>query len=478
MKNAEEQVDNRLFQDDANDRYEIVKPLLAREKNPTARQGTTPDFASCVILPSSSTEYSIRAPEDEERDRRSRRTCARRKEMLVLFFLAALTGVCMFLNWYSFWYRSPPAHWRDVQGTFNVSIATSGLLVSRASYCDPEVVLNWTCDVCLQYLPDFQLFHIYQNETKNTLGLSGVLPKERLIVVTFRGTTNTENWINNLNFLMRPYVIPKKNRPRMEEDPEEEEEEEECKNCAVHSGFYDAFESIQSELRIDVAYLRMQYPSHKVLITGHSLGGALAQLSALDLLTLSPSLACTSAECFGAEAKTTKEAHRSDQLQASSHATSPLSSLPSREISLTPIDPDRLLLYTFGSPRVGNAPFSQWASHVLNASYRLTHRRDVIPHVPPASLGYQHIPHELYFSNDTDLLEFRHCDDVNRPPPAQGSSEHPPSLFLGVEAHEADGESDKGEDPTCSGGVWSTTFSDHKFYLGMFTGCSTDNKTI
>lgn len=476
MENAQEQVENGIFQDDANDRYETAKPLLAREKYPTMRQGTTPDFASCVILPSSSSEYSIRAPEDDEREKRSRRSYERRKELAVLFFLAVLTGVCFFLNWYSFWYRSPPLHWRDVQGAFNVSIATSGLLVSRASYCDPEAVWNWTCDVCLRYLPDFQLFRIYRNETKSTLGLSGVLRKERLIVVAFRGSKNTENWIDNLNFVMRPYIVPK-NRQGQEENPEKEEEEvEECKNCAVHSGFYSALESIQSELRIDVAYLRTQYPSHKVLITGHSLGGALAQLSALDLLTLPPSLACASAEYFGEEA-TTKEAHRSGHVLPCPVNSLP-SSLPFRAVSITPIHPDRLLLYTFGSPRVGNVEFSQWASTKLNASYRLTHHRDVIPHVPPSSLGYQHIPHELYFSNETDLLEFRHCNDRNRPLSAREITDHPASLFLDVRVDEADRESGKGEDPTCSGGVWSTTFSDHKFYLGMFTGCSTENRTI
>ena len=54
-------------------------------------------------------------------------------------------------------------------------------------------------------------------------------------------------------------------------------------------------------------------------------------------------------------------------------------------------------VYTFGQPRVGNKAFYDWyATNVYN-SWRVTHYKDIIPHVPPEKLGFHHISTLLFF---------------------------------------------------------------------------------
>lgn len=89
----------------------------------------------------------------------------------------------------------------------------------------------------------------------------------------------------------------------------------------------------------------------KVIVTGHSLGGALATFCALDL----------------------KLQHNETDLQ----------------------------LYTLGSPRVGNEGFFNFFHNWIGDSVRIVHNFDIVPSLPPTFLGYHHIAREVW-SVDTD----------------------------------------------------------------------------
>jgi triacylglycerol lipase len=51
----------------------------------------------------------------------------------------------------------------------------------------------------------------------------------------------------------------------------------------VHVGFMLAWKSIRHDLMNAVGSLKEQYPDAALFVSGHSLGGALATLAALDL---------------------------------------------------------------------------------------------------------------------------------------------------------------------------------------------------
>nr|GEW90580.1 C2 calcium-dependent membrane targeting [Tanacetum cinerariifolium] len=88
-----------------------------------------------------------------------------------------------------------------------------------------------------------------------------------------------------------------------------------------------------------------------VFVTGHSLGGALATLLALEL--------------------------SSSQLAKRG------------AISVT--------MYNFGSPRVGNKLFAQVYNEKVKDSWRVVNHRDIIPSVPRL-MGYCHVAHPIYLA--------------------------------------------------------------------------------
>jgi len=93
-----------------------------------------------------------------------------------------------------------------------------------------------------------------------------------------------------------------------------------CSGCKLHSGFYNAFREAFPSILASVTSLHAQYPSYKLVVTGHSLGGALATITATEFRRLG---------------YTTE-------------------------------------LYTYGAPRIGNNKFSTFVSQ-SSGNYRVTH---------------------------------------------------------------------------------------------------------
>ncbi len=94
-----------------------------------------------------------------------------------------------------------------------------------------------------------------------------------------------------------------------------------------------------------------------------------------------------------------------------------------------------LSLFNFGSPRVGNTDFANFASAKLGDRNRNTHHKDMVPHVPMHE-RFTHISGEWY-ETDAGLKE---C--------------------VGL------------EDDSCSYQWHITSIDDHMNYLGLYMGCA------
>jgi Lipase (class 3) len=149
------------------------------------------------------------------------------------------------------------------------------------------------------------------------------------IVVSFRGSDNLENWIEDLKSL--ELVAYSK-----------------CDGCEVGDGFLQSWEALSDSVLASVQSLGDT--STPVLITGHSLGAALAALAAIDI-------------------------------QAAGYTLSGAS-------------------YTFGQPRVGNEAFASWFDQQIPAGswYRLVHYADIVPHLPPEALDFYHVMTEVWYN--------------------------------------------------------------------------------
>lgn len=126
------------------------------------------------------------------------------------------------------------------------------------------------------------------------------------------------------------------------------------------------------------------YPDYTVVVTGHSLGAAVATLFTMDLL---------------------------------------------KKYSITNVK-----LMNFGSPRVGNQKWAEYASSEILHRSRVTHYKDMVPHCPLHE-RFTHISGEWY-EDSTGLKE---C--------------------VGY------------EDESCAYQWTMTSITDHFYYLGQYIAC-------
>jgi predicted lipase len=168
-----------------------------------------------------------------------------------------------------------------------------------------------------------------------SIGLICQVNKSGDVVIAIRGTEGILEWVHDAEFLQVPcpFLVG-----------------------AGHTedGFTDMYESLRTGAAPDsptvvnaLPKLTFPKPVGSVTICGHSLGGALATLLALDVA-------------------------------ANTSFTDPA-------------------VYTYGSPRTGDSLFASTYDQVVKNSYRVTNRLDVITAVPPTFVGYEHVltPYEL-----------------------------------------------------------------------------------
>jgi predicted lipase len=151
-------------------------------------------------------------------------------------------------------------------------------------------------------------------------------------VVVFRGTYSVRNWIADLEIDLVDTSI--------------------CSSCMVHDGFNQAFLERQSTVLDAVNSARAAHPSYALVITGHSLGAAVATITGAYFRSIG--LNCD--------------------------------------------------IYTYGSPRVGNEAFANFVSSTSQGSiYRITHLNDPVPQLPPGGslawlTNYYHTTPEYWLS--------------------------------------------------------------------------------
>ena len=100
------------------------------------------------------------------------------------------------------------------------------------------------------------------------------------IIVAFRGTYSITNTIIDLSTVPQEYVpYPAPD----DDDGDEGGEKNKCRNCTVHMGFLASWRSAREVVLPALKEVREKYPDYPVHLVGHSLGGAVAALAALEI---------------------------------------------------------------------------------------------------------------------------------------------------------------------------------------------------
>mgnify|MGYP001296665201 CR=1 FL=1 len=209
--------------------------------------------------------------------------------------------------------------------------------LAQASY-KVSNVNEWYCNTCESSII---LTNVVEN--KGVRVLQGYDVKLDTLFISYRGSSNIETWINNIQVKkISPY---------------------DDINIEIEKGFYKEYTSIKSDVINNLMQLSQTYNTTKIFLTGHSAGGALATLTAFDILS-------------------------------------------------TYTNYELKYLITFGSPRVGNRDFSYSFNNYSFISYRVTHYYDMVPHLPEEFLGFLHIFNEIWYNENNS--EYKICDDCNK----------------------------------------------------------------
>ena len=74
---------------------------------------------------------------------------------------------------------------------------------------------------------------------------------------------------------------------------------------------------------------------------------------------------------------------------------------------------NRLYLYTFGAPRLGNKQFANYTNQLLNVKhiFRVVYKKDPIPLLPAYKWGYCHVGDGPYHFRDTKHFSKKRTPD-------------------------------------------------------------------
>ncbi|KAH6596445.1 hypothetical protein BASA50_005150 [Batrachochytrium salamandrivorans] len=218
---------------------------------------------------------------------------------------------------------------------------------SAAVYCDSVTSKSeWSCGtLCQGNTAGTEIKATFSNNGQG-IGIVAVDKSSGTTIIAFRGSTNMDDWGTNLDIALEPVTwLTKPPGKKLPEIPSD---------MKVHTGFQKNYLGVRSKVQAAIKVATDQYPNNKVVFTGHSLGGALASIAAFDFI-----------------------------------------------YSNTPVNSNKVSVFTYGMPRIGNDKFAAWFTKIpFGYTFRVTCQNDPVPHLPPQLFGYLHFDQEFGISDD------------------------------------------------------------------------------
>ncbi|KAL3812824.1 hypothetical protein ACJIZ3_014092 [Penstemon smallii] len=232
-------------------------------------------------------------------------------------------------------------HQQQQLATYNHTLARILVQYASAVYLsDLTELFTWTCSRCDGLIKDFEIIELVVDVKRCLQGFVGVSTDLNATVIAFRGTQerSIQNWVEDLYWKQLDINYPG------------------VDDAMVHHGFYSAYHntSLRPGVLSAVQKAKEIFGNTKIIVTGHSMGGAMAAFCGLDL-----------------------------RLTLGDH---------------------HVQVMTFGQPRIGNAAFATYYNQLVPNTIRVTNGHDIVPHLPPyyyyfPQKTYHHFPREVWLYN-------------------------------------------------------------------------------
>ncbi|KAK8855484.1 triacylglycerol lipase precursor [Apiospora arundinis] len=134
-----------------------------------------------------------------------------------------------------------------------------------ASYCNSEAPVGSKVTCAENVCPDVAaagavIDATFVGKVTDIQGFLSTDPKNKVIVLSFRGSHSIRNWITNFVFLQEPCDL--------------------VGDCLLHAGFAGAYKEVAGPINTALAAAAKANPDYKIVFTGHSLGAAIATVAA------------------------------------------------------------------------------------------------------------------------------------------------------------------------------------------------------
>ncbi|KAJ9060594.1 hypothetical protein DSO57_1029115 [Entomophthora muscae] len=218
---------------------------------------------------------------------------------------------------------------------------------AAAAYCKVERLVGWKCgENCDSLTKGSHVDGYLSNEKEKTAGYVALNHEAKLITLSYRGSSNMNNWFDNAQMILEPFTLAPIS------------DAEKYGPLEIHKGFQSMTRSLLNQTIDTLSPLLEKYPNYHVAITGHSAGGAIAALTTAAL---------------GGN-------------------------------GLVPFN--RMILTTFGQPRVGSPAFTSYLNSKPLFCARVTNGVDPVNVLPTQEMGFHHQHSEFFLSrvNGTDYV--------------------------------------------------------------------------
>ncbi|KAJ9077540.1 hypothetical protein DSO57_1015732 [Entomophthora muscae] len=203
----------------------------------------------------------------------------------------------------------------------------------NVAYCGNTHLQDWDCKQCKEQV---KLVHVANEPRYKGRAIIARDTVRKEIVLLFRGSHNIRNWLQNFVY--------------------EYSELKYAPGARVHKGFGDSSVALISHYSKALAFEMNEHPDHRLVIVGHSLGGAQAIISALEL---------------------------NYRMQ---------------------IPFEKMSVFTYGQPRTGNVQFARYVNSRPMQVTRVVNESDMVPHSIPEYGGFIHHGTEMHIRNNKSII--------------------------------------------------------------------------